>query len=151
MFHLAIDPGASGAYAIRYPDGTTEAHPFTCDSDFLSTMSNLASRAKQEHHSVTCTIEQVGGYVGKAQPGSSMFNFGRNFGYVLGVCQAFGFQIILTRPQVWQKAFPTKTKKNQNSAQHKRELKDHATRLYPALKPTLKTADALLILHYSTR
>ena len=151
MFHLAIDPGASGAYAIRYPSGFTEAYPYTCDSDFLEAMSTLATRAAQEHHLVTCTIEQVGGYVGKAQPGSAMFNFGRNFGYTLGVCQALGFQINLVRPQAWQKLFPTKTKKNQNSAQHKRELKDHAARLYPALKPTLKTADALLILHYATR
>ena len=148
---LAIDPGANGAYAIRFPDGTTTATRFTSESDFLEAMFTLASQAAQNSTPVTAYIEQVGGYVGKAQPGSAMFNFGRNFGYILGICQALAFTVELIRPQTWQKAYPTRTTKTQNATQHKRELKDHATRLFPTLKPTLATADALLILHHATK
>ena len=151
MILLAIDPGANGAYAIRYPDGTTTATRFTSESDFLEAMFTLASQAAQKQIPVTAYIEQVGGYVGKEQPGSAMFNFGRNFGYIFGICQALAFTVELIRPQAWQKSFPTRTTKTQNATQHKRELKDHATRLYPTLKPTLATADALLILHHATK
>jgi hypothetical protein len=151
MILLAIDPGANGAYAIRYPDGTTTATRFTSESDFLEAMFTLASLAAQEQITVTAYIEQVGGYVGKAQPGSAMFNFGRNFGYILGICQALAFTVNLIRPQTWQKSYPTRTTKTQNATQHKRELKDHATRLFPTLKPTLATADSLLILHHATK
>ena len=114
-------------------------------------MYTLEALAEEKVIPVTAYIEQVGGYVGKAQPGSAMFNFGRNFGYILGICQALAFTVELIRPQTWQKAYPTRTTKTQNATQHKRELKDHATRLFPTLKPTLATADALLILHHATK
>lgn len=148
---LAIDPGAHGAYAIRYPGGNTAVYPFTSESDLCEALRDLAAEAEANGHTVTAYIEQVGGYVGKAQPGSAMFKFGRNFGFVLGVCQALGMRIELVRPQVWQKCYPTKTTKAENGAQHKRELKDHAARLYPGKRVTLGNADALLILDYATK
>ncbi len=148
---IGIDPGANGAYAVRYADGSSIAHRFTSESDFIEGMREIAQAADIERADVTAYIEQVGGYVGKAQPGSSMFNFGRNYGFQLGVCQAFSFRVELVRPQVWQKAYPTKTGKKDNASQHKRELKDHAARLYPREKVTLANADALLILDYATK
>lgn len=148
---LAIDPGAKGAYAIRWPSGSSAVCKFESESDFLDDMRVIAEQANIDGHEVTAYIEQVGGYVGKAQPGSAMFRFGRNFGFLLGVCQAFSFRVELVRPQVWQKGYPTKTKKGENGAQHKRELKDHAARLYPRERVTLANADALLILDYAVR
>lgn len=148
---IAIDPGASGAFAVRWNNGGTWAQPFKSESDFLESMQDIAKKAGHEGQAVTVYIEQVGGFVGKAQPGSSMFNFGRNFGFLLGVCQALSFKVELVRPQVWQKSYPCKTGKNENGAQHKRELKDHAVRLYPKQKVTLATADALLILDYAAK
>lgn len=148
---IGIDPGANGAFAIRYQDGSSFAHRFTSDSDFLESMREIAEASDIDNAEVTVYIEQVGGFVGKAQPGSSMFNFGKNFGFQLGVCQAFSFRVELVRPQVWQKAYPTKTSKKENETQHKRELKDYAARLFPKEKVTLATADALLILDYATK
>lgn len=149
MILLAIDPGAKGAIAIRWQDASITTHPFTTESDLIETLKDVAYALDLEGTPVTAYIEQVGGYIGKAQPGSSMFNFGRNFGFILGTCQALGFKIHLVTPAKWQKQYPTRTTKTQNAAQHKRELKDHAARLYPTLKPTLATADALLILDYA--
>lgn len=154
MILLAIDPGAKGAYAIQLgscPDRAEGVHPFSSESDFCDTMRWLAEHAREKREGIICYLEQVGGYVGQAQPGSAMFKFGRNFGFILGVCQALGMRIELVRPQVWQKCYPTKTKKTENGAQHKRELKDHAARLYPGEKVTLGNADALLILDYAKK
>lgn len=148
---LGIDPGAKGAYAVRWEDGRTTAARFDSESGFLDSMLEIADKATIEGLTVTAYIEQVGGFVGKAQPGSHMFNFGRNFGFLLGVCQALAFKVELVRPQVWQKAYPTRTSKTENGTQHKRELKDHAARLYPQQKVTLANADALLILDYATK
>lgn len=148
---LAIDPGAKGAYAIRWPSGSSAVCKFESESDFLDDMRVIAEQANIDGHEVTAYIEQVGGYVGKAQPGSAMFKFGRNFGFILGVCQALGMRIELVRPQVWQRSYPTKTTKTENGAQHKRELKDHAARLYPGKRVTLGNADALLLLDYAKK
>lgn len=154
MILLAIDPGAKGAYAVQsgtYPDDAVGVSGFSSESDFCERMQWLAQYASERGECITCYLEQVGGYVGQAQPGSAMFKFGRNFGFILGVCQALGMRIELVRPQAWQKCYPTKTSKTENGAQHKRELKDHAARLYPGKRVTLGNADALLILDYAKK
>ena len=154
MVLLAIDPGAKGAYAVQLgtdPDGAVGVQTFSSESDFCEGMQWLANYAGERDERIICYLEQVGGYVGQAQPGSAMFKFGRNFGFILGVCQALGMRIELVRPQLWQKGYPTKTTKTENGAQHKRELKDHAARLYPGKKVTLGNADALLILDYAKK
>lgn len=150
MILLAIDPGAKGAYAIDQ-DGAGGVYSFRSESDFCESMQWLAQYARERGESIICYLEQVGGYVGQAQPGSAMFKFGRNFGFILGVCQALGMRIELVRPQAWQKCYPTKTTKTENGAQHKRELKDHAARLYPGKRVTLGNADALLLLDYAKK
>lgn len=150
---IAIDPGASGAFAVLVDrDARAIAFPFKTNADFVELMQDYAALGKREKRPVNVFLEKVGGFVaGNKTPGSAMFNFGANFGFELGVCQALGFRVELIPPATWQRAFPCKTKRSENAAQHKRELRDHAARLFPQLKPTLATADALLILDYATR
>jgi len=147
---IAIDPGASGACAVLLDQGArATAFPFKGEADFVSLMQDYASLAKKEKREVYVYIEKVGGFIaGNKTPGSAMFNFGRNAGFQLGVCQALGFRIEEVPPATWQKRFPCKTKRSENGAQHKRELREHAAKRFPQLKPTLATADALLILDY---
>ncbi len=147
---LAIDPGAKGALAILYPGGYTAVYNYISESDLLEHLRSIASEAEANDYAVNAYLEKVGGYVGSPQPGSAMFKFGRNFGFILGACQALSFAVNLIPPQKWQKNYPTPTTKTKNAAQHKRELKDHAARLFPNNKVTLVNADALLILHYAT-
>lgn len=97
-------------------------------------------------------MEQVGGFTGKGQPGSAMFSFGRNFGFILGVFQALGVRVELVRPQKWQKPLSLGTASGCTSrSEWKNKLKSCAQRLYPALKPTLSTADAILILDFGLK
>lgn len=94
----------------------------------------------------------LSGYIGKRQPGSAMFKFGRNFGFLLGALQALRVRVELIRPQRWQKGLALGTASACRSPTvWKNKLKAHAQRLYPHLKVTLKTADALLLLDYALR
>ena len=94
-------------------------------------------------------LEEVAGFVGKQQPGSAMFKFGRSFGFIIGVLEALGVRIELVRPQKWQKPLSLGTASTCASrSEWKNKLKACAQRLHPSLKPTLATADALLILEY---
>lgn len=106
--------------------------------------------AKKHYGFDTCIIEEVGGHVGgKGQPGSAMFTFGRNFGFLLGVLQTLGYKVILVRPQKWQKHFSLgKSKDCASKNEWKNKLKSEAERRFPQLKVTKATADALLLLEY---
>lgn len=148
---FAVDPGASGAFAFRMPDGEIGAVPFTTPADFIDTVWELNARAGALNATVKGVVEKVGGFIGVAQPASSSFRFGENFGFIQGVLRTYGIGFTLVSPAKWEKAYPCRTPARENKAQHKRELRDHAARLFPSLKPTLKTADALLLLDYASR
>ncbi|MHC1770108.1 MAG: hypothetical protein AB9869_38470 [Verrucomicrobiia bacterium] len=144
---IAIDPGASGGIAVRRDGQPADAMPMPpTEGDMLNLLRQLAV----DPANTVAVVEEVGGYVGKAQPGSSAFKFGRNFGFLLGVLQTLGVRVELVRPQKWQKAlglgnassYPSRT-------EWKNKLKGCAQRLHPHLKPTLATADALLLLEHA--
>lgn len=151
---IAIDPGAKGATAIRYPDGKTVVFPFVSESEQRETMLSLRAYCNAEDAQGKAVVEHVDGFCGNASPGSAMFNFGRNFGYHLGLLAACGFAVELVRPSVWQKGYP-KTAKIADRAKakrdHKAELKEIAARKFPELKVTLANADALLVLDWALK
>lgn len=148
---FAVDPGASGAFAFRAADGEVGVVPFTTPADFIDTVWAFKTRADVLDATVKGIVEKVGGYIGKAQPASASFRFGENFGFIQGVLRTYGIGFSLVSPAKWEKAYPCRTLAGENKAQHKRELRDHAARIFPSLKPTLKTADALLLLDYANR
>ena len=77
-----------------------------------------------------------------------MFNFGRNFGFLLGVAMTLGYRIIMVRPQAWQKGLGLGNSKGMSKTEWKNKLKAEAQRRFPKLSVTLSTSDALLILEY---
>lgn len=138
---LGIDPGACGALAFDVDDG---AHVYkTKDTDPFDSLKVTALPGS------TAYIEEVGGYIGKPQPGSSMFKFGRQYGYWLGLLRAMGIRTILVKPQAWQKGLSGLQGKK--GPERKRALRDEASRRFPGVKVTLDNADALLILDYGKR
>lgn len=141
---IAIDPGASGGIACVTINGLVEAEKMPeTEGDVLNKLKNLKT-----YHD-TIIIEQVGGYVGGAgSPGSAMFNFGRGFGFLLGVAMTLGYRILMVRPQAWQKALGLGNSKGMTKTEWKNKLKAEAQRRFPKLSVTLSTADALLILEY---
>ena len=156
MLTIGIDPGASGGIAHQYDNGQPAviAMPDTegCIVDYLAELmlSNIPQLVGEPQQAATAYIEEVGGYIaGNRSPGSAMFNFGRNFGFLLGCLQSLRFRVVLVRPQKWQKTFSLGTKSQCTSgSEWKRKLKAKAQQLYPGIKVTNNTADALLILHY---
>lgn len=153
---IAIDPGASGGFAIQYPDGKIDlqAMPDT-DAEILEIITTARARAIAEEVDLCAVMEKVGGFVAPrgqdvgGQPGSRMFNFGEGFGFLRGVILALGIPLRMVRPQEWQKQLCLGATKDKSA--RKRALKSKAQELYPDLRPTLSTCDALLILDWANR
>jgi hypothetical protein len=75
----------------------------------------------------------------------SAFTFGNGFGHLEMALTAAGIPFERVRPQVWQKALGCLTKGDKNVS------KRRAQELFPQLKVTHATADALLIAEYGRR
>ena len=149
---IAIDPGVSGGIAVEMFGATVcHAMPAT-QGDVLELIRDLKRAADVECALCECVLEEVGGFAGKAQPGSAMFKFGEGYGFLKGVVQALGIKLVLVRPQVWQKSFNLGTASRcASKSEWKNKLKAEAQRRFPQLPVTLATADALLILEWSLR
>lgn len=153
---IAIDPGASGGFAIQYPGGRIhlEAMPDN-DAERLEIIKGAKDYADIESVPILAVLEKVGGFVaprgqdGGGQPGSRMFNFGEGFGFLRGALLALGIPLRMVRPQEWQKQLCLGAPADKSA--RKRALKSKAQELYPDLKPTLSTCDALLILDWAIR
>ena len=146
---IAIDPGVSGGVAVA-AFGKTFCHAMPAtEGDRLELIRDLHRSAEIEGVEGVCVLEQVGGFVGKGQPGSAMFKFGEHFGFIKGVVQTLGIKLVLVRPQVWQKSFNLGTASScASKTEWKNKLKAEAQRRFPHLTVTLATADALLILEW---
>ena len=118
-----------------------------------ATEPDIAQKLKEIYYHLdkpTVIIEEVGGYIGRPQPGSAMFTFGRNFGFLLGVLTCLSARIVLVRPQKWQ-SFLSLGTSDGNKTKWKNKLKAKAQNLYPDLDVTLAISDALLLLEYGRK
>lgn len=145
---LAIDPGAKGGIAWHCPGTAAQclAVPESRE-EFVNMLRGLICPNRPGVPWI-CFLEQVGGYIGKEQPGSRMFTFGESYGFAQGVLAAFGVPVRLVRPQTWQRGIPNRIGEY---SERKRALKDFAQQVFPGLRVTLATADALCILNYAVR
>jgi hypothetical protein len=165
----AVDPGASGGIAVSL-GGMVSVWPMPdTEGGALNLLRGIAAETGGEP--LRAVVEEVGGYMGDAQPASRAFTFGRNFGVLLGVLMALDARVELVRPQKWQQALGlgysgrTRVPAGANDEERKkirafnaraktewkRRLKQKAEQLFPGVNVTLKTCDALLILEYSKR
>jgi hypothetical protein len=155
---FGIDPGqSSGGLAwidpSRFPQVVeTTAMPET-ERDIADWIKN---RCYQPDYGASyAVIERVQAMPikGRKQGAVGMFRFGQNYGFLRGVLVATGiitFEEI--RPRVWQQALGiVPRQKLESDSEWKNRLKSLAQQLFPSLKVTLKTADALLIAEYCRR
>lgn len=154
LLFIAVDPGAKGAIA-SFVIPTIGDAPFWAverlsetPQDRFSQFEGYGERANALNTPRIAILEDVGGFTGVPQPGSRMFNFGRNFGQLEGCLVSLGYQIKRVRPQKWQAALSLKSRKGESKPEHKRRMRAKALDLWPQLKPTLDTCDALLLLYY---
>jgi len=91
-------------------------------------------------------VEKVGGFIqGNPAPGSAMFNFGMGYGAVRMAMVGAGIPFCEVTPQAWQKYHQVARHPQETKSSWKNRLKTLAQSIYPDLKVTLRTADALLL------
>jgi hypothetical protein len=157
--YLGVDPGASGGIAVvtvnrknRLVDVQAFAMP-TTELGILEVLLNIITDDRFKGSDIKVVIEQVSGYIGEKQPGSRAFKFGQSYGALRMALYAVGLDPITKIPRTWQSHLhlPPRKKKGagkESKAMFKNRLKEMAIELFPGMKVTLKTADALLIAHY---
>lgn len=136
MFFIGIDPGQKGGIAVLGEDmHICQLLPFS-----EVNMRDVASW--YEGDSIT-VLEKVGAM--PHQGVVSMFNFGKGYGYILGVLETSRMPYQLVNPKTWQKEFSIHSKEDSVAT---------AKRLFPDanLKPTERSrkdsdglSDALLM------
>ena len=136
-----IDPGAKGGMAIALGS-----------MDKLKTMNlegiGQLQETLEEHecYDRKIVMEQVPPFAGKNVPSHTSFKLGRSCGLLEGLAIGMKLPCWMVRPQDWQRGLSGL--KGLSGNPRKRVLKEHAQRLYPEAKPTLRTADAILIGHH---
>lgn len=144
---IGIDPGKGGGCCILRPatysvgPGTIDLKPWRIDHEFIDMLQGL----NPEDYDIV--IEDVPAFVSAATSNASSFKLGQNFGLIIGTSRALRFPTHLVKPQIWQKGL-VGLKPKMGYTLRKRILKDNAIRLFPDLKITNATADAVLIMNW---
>ena len=146
MTVIGIDPGKSGGIAwIANGKPCVEKIPETVkdlwdllDSIRWSTISN-----GKNGEPCVAYIEAV--HSSPQMGVTSAFTFGQGFGRLEMAIQGIGFRMERVSPQKWQKAMGCLTKGDKNVS------KRRAQELFPSMKVTHATADALLIAEYGRK
>lgn len=138
MTIIGIDPGVNGGIAwISGGKPCVEKMPDTLQ-DLWELLRDIASEGPCKAY-----LEQVSS---SPQMGVvSSFTFGNGFGRLEMALTAAGIPFERVRPQVWQKAMGCMTKGDKNVSKRK------AQELFPSMKVSHATADALLIASYGTK
>lgn len=153
QIYLGIDPGAGGGIAIIHGNKVSCYPMPDTETDLWNVIEGVAEIMRL-HYGGFALLEQVGGFVGKGEGekgggranGSAMFKFGANYGDCRMALVASGIPHERWPPAKWLKflGIPNK-KKGETRSEWKNRLKGHAQQLFPQVKVTLATADALLI------
>jgi len=95
---------------------------------------------------IKCIIESVHAFPGQGV--TSMFSFGRNYGFLRGVLVSLRIPFIEVTPQKWMKYFGFKRNKNEDKKKHKLRILQKAQNLYPHPSVVLQTADSLMLAEF---
>jgi hypothetical protein len=137
---IGIDPGVNGAIAwITDGKSCVEKMPDTLQ-DLWELIVSISMNAGSGGTGIHAYIEQV--HSSPQMGVKSAFTFGNGFGHLEMALTAAGIPFARIRPQVWQKELGCLTKGNKNVSKRK------AQELFPSMKVTHATADALLIAKY---
>lgn len=142
MDFVGIDPGKGGAIAVIHADGTVASSVFS-EEEYRNILSGLCESA-------FVIVEDV--HAMPKQGVTSMFNFGLNKGWILGMLYAYHIPTELVSPQKWKKMFSLNGEKQKSI--------ECAMRLFPnanlyatsrCKKPHDGIAEALLMAEYGRR
>lgn len=134
-FYLGVDPGISGGIATV---GTGMWKPLP--SKMPDTEKDIADLIASLKDAEFCVIEAV--HSMPKQGVASSFKFGQNYGFLRACLVCFQIPFEEVSPQKWQKTMNCLTKGDKNIS------KRRAQQLFPGIKITHATADALLLAEY---
>lgn len=156
---IGIDPGKTGAVAIRWPDDKWSIYDCPtvkiksgkstkefCDPQGMAELLDLPPLIEGGIHAY---IEKVGPMPGQGV--TSMFRFGEGFGMWQGILAALKIPHTMVTPQRWKK------ETMQGMGKDKDASRIRARQLFPELCPQLNLkkhhgrADAILIAEYGRR
>lgn len=146
MIYLGVDPGSHGAVAL-VGNGWVEVRPVAdwTRSDYYDFL--------YDHWAEFAFIEKVNAMppAGRKAGTSSMFKFGMAYERALMALTLVGIPFDEVVPAKWQQAVGLRFPKNTPYPERKRLAKQRAQELFPDIKVTLETADALLIAEAARR
>jgi crossover junction endodeoxyribonuclease RuvC len=142
---IGIDPGGSGGIAWHDGERARVVKMPATLQDLWELMNNIRQDSFREGSwaKTTAYLEQVHSMPGQGV--ASSFKFGNGFGHLEMALTAAGIPFVRVSPQKWQGALGCRTGGDKNVS------KARAQELFPDLKPTHATADALLIMEYGRR
>lgn len=143
MIYAGCDPGAKGAWAIINDDGQIIVKSWDV-VEFVEDMRLLKGKE------CVLALEKVG-----ARPGqgvTSMFNFGKLYGFVQGVITANYIPYQLVSPQTWKKEYGLSKDKNASIEVCQRLFPNvNLYRTERCKKPDDGMAESLLLAEYARR
>lgn len=143
---IALDPGSNGGLTFETSLGPDVRSPKT-DGEWLS-----AIRQGFRADTNIAYLEDIVMFAGSNMPSSSGIKYGASWGFLKGILMALNFRVVLVPPKAWQKALGLGSAKSHPSkTAWKNHLKQRAEQLFPNIKVTLATADALLIYEAARR
>ena len=149
---LGVDPGVSGGFSIQHAKGIAVYPMGKTQGDTLELLRMFDAIAASG--SKVAIIEEQRGFTKPGQEGmaSKMFTFGEGYGFIQGALMMAGWRIELVHPRKWQTALSLgSAKSHATKSLWKGHLKAAAQRLYPGIRLTLQTCDAILLLEYYQR
>ncbi len=145
---VGIDPGMNGGIAFIKPEMDTnfirvERCPKTVQE--MAGMFGAGIGMAKSNENVILFVEHVWTFPGDGRVGA--FRFGYNYGLWKGIAGANEIDVYNIAPKKWQGSLdvPDKT----YGRERKKWLKEHADTLFPNIKITFNTADAVLIANYA--
>ena len=130
-----IDPGQTGGIAFISGDNMYAYKMPETEKDIVELLCSYPD--------LVIFLESVHSFPGQGV--SSTFKFGKGYGFLRGVITALEIPLHDVTPQKWQKFMGCMSKGDKNVTKQK------AQQLFPKLKITHATADAILIAEYGRR
>ena len=145
MYYIGIDPGKSGAMVILNDKQVASIVPFD-EIEYIRTLKKILLKDK----CVVGCLEKVNAM--PKQGVVSMFNFGKNFGFIQGVLMSLGISYELVTPQKWKKEFSVTSDKNTSIEVARRLFPEvNLKRTERSIKDDDNIAEALLMAEYARR